>query len=109
MTSIFAEYNSEMKNKFTIENEHGFLVYSIDQSIIYFEEIFVRPEFRKTGVGSEMCDFALEIGKSKGCKQLLCSVDVQIKDATNCVRRLIDWGMILYSLRGTVIYFMKDI
>jgi predicted GNAT family acetyltransferase len=109
MASLYSQYNSECRNKQTIENDNGFLVYSIDHGILYIEDYFVTPEHRGTGLLEDMASFAIEIGKSKGCKQLLGSVDIQTKDSTVCVEKLIKYGMKIYSLKGNVIYFMKDI
>jgi GNAT superfamily N-acetyltransferase len=109
MSSLYGQYIAELEGKHIIENEHGFLTYSIEGDVIYIEHLFVKPEHRRTRLATEMADFAVELAKRQGCKRLLGSVDANAKDKHQSVLNLIYYGMTFHTVVGSMVYFIKDI
>lgn len=107
--SFYEAYITEREGKKILQTDYGFAKYSIDQSVIYLEDFYVVPEKRRSGLGKELADKIVEIGKSQGCKQLLGSVVPMSNGSTENLKHLLTYGMRLYSSGPNIIYFIKDI
>lgn len=108
--STFGEYIKEREGKEIIEDERGFATYLFQENgSCYIESIYVRPDFRKTGVAAEMADKIVEIAKKRGAKELLGSVSPSTKGSTASVRVLLAYGFSLDSSANNFILFRKDI
>lgn len=103
------EYLKERENKNVLEIEDAFCVYQEFPEFIYIQDIYVRPEKRKTGVASFLANKVCEQAREKGMKTLIGSVDVTALGATESLKVLLAYGMSVDSIVGNVIYFKKDI
>ena len=107
---MWADYQNERLGKQVIENDKGFAIYDyIDAEQCYLEDIYVKPEFRKTGVASELADIVTELAKAKGCKYLIGSVVCGLNGDTNAMKAFLAYGMRLSEVNGRVIILSKDI
>ena len=74
--SMWADYHKERTGKGVLEvPDKGFAIYSFptpDQ--VWIEDIYTVPETRKTGFAKRLADEICEIGRDRGCKQVLGSV-----------------------------------
>jgi predicted GNAT family acetyltransferase len=110
MSSLYAKYIQEREGKSILELEHGYATYYyVNEDTVYIEDIFVEKEYRKTGLGKKLGDLIVKGAKSKGCTQLLGSVDVRANGATDSSKFLFSYGMQLHSTNGNMIYFIKNI
>jgi len=109
MGSLYAQYISERASKHIIENEFGFLVYSIEGQVLYIEDVYVKPEQRRTHLAKQMAEQAIEHAKQMGCKKLLGSVSAIANEKHQSVVTLINYGMKFHTVNGSMVYFIKDI
>lgn len=111
--STYAEYVRERLGDEILEGERGFLTYRFlkdgDTDSVYIVELYVRPDYRRTKVASEMADQIVEYARSKGCKRLLGTVNPSAKNATDSLKVLLGYGMTLYRCDKDVIVFRKEI
>ena len=68
--SNFGAYILEREGKYILEDERGFATYTYLQDCVYIEDIYVRPEFRKQGVGSQWADAICIEAKENGFRAL---------------------------------------
>jgi ribosomal protein S18 acetylase RimI-like enzyme len=107
-------YSKEREGLDTIEEENGFLTYralpseeSPQEYRIY--DLYVRPEFRKSGLASQMADRVVSLAKQNGCKILTGSVDTRANGATVSVKVLLSYGFKVLRTEGPMIYFVMEV
>ncbi len=94
------------------ETDKGFATYKLEpRGECYIREIYVLPDFRKTGEASRMADAIVSEAKEQGCTVLSGSVCPNTSDPTYRMRVLLGYGMRFYSVdKATgLMYFIKDI
>lgn len=110
MKSLYAEYIAEREDKEIIETDKGFAVFKIfDNKECYLQDLYVIPDYRKTGLATEMTNKIVEIAKEKGCNTLIGSVCSDDKYATRNMKVFLAYGMQIYKTVGTMIFLKKDI
>lgn len=109
--SLYAEYVKEREEKFVIENEEAFCKYGINEKekYCYIEDLYVRPESRKSGIGQRMTDFICIIAKNKGCKKVITSMVPSAKGSDYSMKVILKYGFRLRSSDYNVIYFEKEL
>jgi GNAT superfamily N-acetyltransferase len=109
--SHYKEYLLEKTNDKIMETEIGFATYRSlnDGKTIYIIDIYVVPEYRKTGVAGEMADLILAKEKPSGCVELLGTVIPSNKNSTASLSVLMAYGMKLHSASNDLIVFRKDV
>ena len=107
--SLFSEYKLELENKPVIETEHGFACYGIHGTDCYIEDIYVKPEFRKTHEASHLANMVLEDARLKGCKRLFGSVVPSRHGATISMKVQLAYGFRVFSASENFILLVKDI
>ena len=106
---MFASYLNERENVELVETDKGFAIYAITGSECYLRDIYVKPEYRKTGVASSIADIVCDRAKSMGCKMLTGSVCPTTRGADASLRVLQGYGMRLHSASTNLIVFVKDL
>ena len=112
---MYADYLSERSGKEVLETDKGFLTYGfnclpgVDFPHVYIEDLYVKPEFRKSHVASIMADGVAELAKMQGIKIMLGSVDCGAKNADASLRVLQAYGMKLYTANQNAVYMVKEI
>jgi predicted GNAT family acetyltransferase len=109
MSSLFAQYIREREGKEIVETENGFATFFYTGEYCYIEDIYVKPELRKSGLASELANQISEIAKNKGVKKLLGSVSPKATGADASMRVLLAYGFKLLSSDKDLIYFEKEI
>jgi len=108
--SLFSQYIQERTNKFVLEYETGFGVYSYPNSTtVYLEDIYVMPEYRKNGIASIIANDIATLAKDKGCNKMIGSVVPSAKNSTSSLQVLLSYGMHLDSATNDYILFSKDL
>ena len=108
--SLYADYIKERENKSIVESEKGFATYKIfDNGECYLQDLYVAPEFRKTGIATEMADEVVKIAKDKGCSILLGSVSMDGTEPTRNMKVFLGYDMQLHKVIGNMIFLKKDI
>lgn len=112
--SMLAEYYKELDDCDVITKEGvGFATYQFGElqgeKYCYIKEIYVRSEFRKTAVASEMANEITHIAKEKGCAFLLGSVRTDIKASTTNIKVLLAYGFKFMNANEKILFFKKEI
>ena len=92
-----------------LKNEKGFAVYSYTDDYVYIEEIYVKPEFRKENIASQLSEAIQQEAKDNGCLRMLGSVSASAEGSTDSIRVLLAHGMTLMSSQDDLIWFYKDL
>jgi hypothetical protein len=110
MDSLYAEYLKEKTSDKIIEVDKGFITYRfIDEKTVYIVDLFIRPEFRRDNIASQMADCVVAEAKQKGCIKLIGSVIPSNKNSTISLKVLLGYGMSLESSTNDFIVFKKEI
>lgn len=111
--SLYGEYVKERLGDEIVEKSCGFATYRFlhkdDVPCVYIVDIYVKPEFRKSMVATEMADEIVEKGRAAGCKMLLGTVNPSTHSATESLKVLLGYGMSLHSCSSDMIIFKKEI
>lgn len=106
--SFFAQYCEERLGKTVLENEHGFLSFSITDCF-YIEDVYVTPESRGNAEADLLYIEAIEIAKQKGFKEVYGSVFVKAKGAEKSAQMLLSRKWMFSHISGQIIFFKKVI
>lgn len=112
---MYAKYLKEREGKEILEHPHGFTVYGYDCvpgvpfPHLYIADNWVDPDHRKSGIAKTMADEIARMARHKGYTVMLGSVDGNAKGAHESLLVLIAYGMKLYTVQGTTVWFKKDI
>ncbi len=109
--SKFAAYLREREGFELMEIPEGFAVFRIWGCELYIRDIFIYPEFRKSGIAAALADSIVESVKSKCPKVglLTGTVSPKLKSATDSMKVLLAYGMTIHSSSEEAIIFKKEI
>ena len=108
--SLYADYIKEREDKEIIETDKGFATFTcFENKECYIQDIYVVPEYRKSGYATEMTDKVVEMAKEKGCNTLVGSVCTEDKNATRNMKVFLAYGMQIYKTAGIMIFLKKKI
>lgn len=106
---MFADYIKERENKDCIYTDKGFATYSFQDGSCYIENIYIKPEFRKTGEASLLADKISQIALENGYDVLTGSVSPLAKGSTESLKALLAYGFGLVSSTNNFIILSKKI
>lgn len=108
---MYGDYIKERLGDEIVERDEGFATYRYIERdgipCVYIVDIYVRPDFRKTNIASEMADEIVR--KSGTCKRLLGTVCPSARGSTESLKVLLGYGMSLHSCQNDLIIFRKEI
>lgn len=108
--SLYKDYISEREDKQIVESDKGFATYKIfDNGECYLQDLYVAPEYRKTGLATEMTNMIVSIAKANDCHTLVGSVCTDDKYATRNMQVFLSYGMHISKNIGNMIFLNKDI
>lgn len=107
--SMYAQYVLERANKYVLENDKGFATYFFVADGIYAEDVWVRPEFRRTDVATKFGDQIAQVGISKGFKRMYGSVKPSANGSTDSLKFLLAYGFQLLESGPDAIILVKGI
>lgn len=110
----FKEYIKERSGREVIESDKGFVTYGVDclglpQKHVYIEDIYVKPEFRKSSEATKLADKVCELSKDIGCSIVVGSVSVPSNQADSSLKVLIAYGMKLLTISNNTLYMYKEL
>ena len=110
MSSMYKEYIEEqLPNRFVYENEHGFLTYNKNDTVLRLEEIYIKPEYRRKGLATSFYNKMEEIGKELKCTELMGSIIIGTNNSEGSMMCLLKNKFKLYYTDGTMIYLHRTI
>lgn len=108
--SLYADYIKEREGKHILETDKGFATYFLyDNGECYIQDIYIAPDFRKTGLSTKMVDEIVEIAKENKCHTLLGSICIDDKNATVNMKIWLNYGFCINKIVGPLIFLKKDI
>lgn len=109
--SLYSKYVHERLGKQVLEVEHGFATYIFmdDQKAVYIEDIYVDPDFRKSGIASEMANQITLIAIEKGYKKIIGTVVPSTNGSTDSLKTMLAYGFRLDSTTNNLILLTKEI
>lgn len=110
---MYRDYLKERLGDELIERPEGFATYryvdDFGTPAVYIVDIYVRPDFRKTRVASEMADDICIAALKDGRKVLLGTVASSSKTATDSIKVLLAYGMDFYRCSQDGLIFRKEL
>lgn len=110
---MYRDYLKERLGDELVERPEGFATYRyVDHfgtPAVYIVDIYVRPDFRKTKVASEMADDICVTAQKAGCKVMLGTVLSTAKNATDSIKVLLAYGMTFHSCSQDGLIFKKEL
>lgn len=107
--SNYCLYLYEREGKEIVESEKGFATYFYLNDGCYIQDIYVKSEFRKEGVASQMADQIASIAKSKGYKTLYGTICPNANGSTESLKVLLAYGFSLDSCTTNLIAMKKGL
>ncbi len=107
---MYCEYVRERLGKEYVKMDEGFAIYSFMEDAVYLEEIYVRPELRKSGVATQIADYVAQVGRNQGKKYFVGTVNPSSGGATTSLRVLLGYKMeLMPKLDQGLIWFYKEL
>lgn len=107
--NLYEDYIKEREGALIIKEEWGFIEYRITPPALRIEAIYIRPEDRKSGKGSELADRVTQIAKEQNCTLLWAQVWASALNATESLKAILAYGFIVQRAENGVIILTKDI
>lgn len=107
--SLYGQYIKEREGKEIIESEIGFATYCFLDGQCYIQDIFVHPDYRRSGEALRLGDEIAKIAKEKGCNKIYGTVCPSAKGSTISLKSLLNNGFKLDSCINNFIAVVKDI
>lgn len=107
--SLYANYIKEREGLSIIENDKGFVTYKISKPVIFIQDLYVAPEFRRTGAATEFGDAVVKIGKENQCSILRGDVCPTATGASEAMLFQLNYGMKISNSNQDIISLWKEI
>lgn len=107
--SHYGDYVNETRGFEIVENDKGFATYAINGSECYIENIYVRPEFRKSGEARMFADHIKKKAIAAKCKFLTGSINLQIKDPETTMKTQLAYGFKIVVAQNNVIFLRMEL
>lgn len=107
--SLYGDYIKEHRDDGIIEGPNGFATYRFLPDGIYLVDLYVRPEFRKTGLALEMANDVVKIGIRAARNKLIGTVVPNAQNSAESMRLLLSYGMKPSHIDGNMVVFTKEI
>lgn len=109
MDSMWAQYQKELYGRESIINENGLITYQINGDECYIVDIYVRPEARRSTVGTTLANMVTAEAKTKGCKYLSGTVSLAQKKPTESLKALLSYGFQVVASNETYLTLIKKL
>lgn len=108
--SLYAEYVTERTKDLVLETINGFVLYRyLNDCQVYIVDVYVKPEFRKAGIASEMVGEIAAEAKAVGCTEMIVTVVPSTHGSTTSLKVVLAYGFQLLSATQDLIIFKKEL
>lgn len=107
--SLWADYVKEREGLDVLEKDYGFVCYKFflpDECFV--QAIYIRPQDRKNGIGTQLAKELEEMAREKGCKIMTCKIDHLEMNATLSLQAILSYGFKVIAADKQVIYLAKE-
>lgn len=110
MDDLFIKFLKEYKNTEVLKQGYGFLTYQqISDTEMYWEDIYVDPEWRNHKQAYHICLLALDIAKKRGITTIYGSADPSSNMFQRSTDLMFKFGFKLHKVSGSLIIFKLEI
>lgn len=108
--SNYALYIREREpNKEIFEDEKGFITYIINGKECYIVDVFVKKEFRNSGISKKYVEQVSQIACETECEFLTTSASPNANGSTESLHVILSHGFELESSINNLIFFRKNL
>lgn len=108
-TSLWTEYWSEMWGAETFETEYGFITFQTFTQHIFIQELYVKPEFRRSEHASALADEVTKIARERGLYELTSKVHLDSNTAALSLKVQLAYGFIPFRAESGIIWLSKKV
>ncbi len=109
MTSLWSSYVQERLGWSVVENDFGFIAYSINGEDASIEEFYVIPEKRGTRVAKELADTAIAEIKECNAIRIWAKVTPSLPGAEKALKTNLHYGFKLAGVLGNDIILKMEL
>ena len=106
---MYVEYLKEREGAEVLELPEGFAVIKQLPDCLYLQDIYVKPEFRKTGIGRSMLEVVEQSAKNLGYSKVLGSCSPLASGSTGSLKAMLACGFELSSCEKDLIFLVKKV
>lgn len=106
---MYKDYLWEREQAEIVEFESGFMVLKVLPDMLYIQDIYVKPDFRKKGVGKMMLMHAEEVAREIGKTMILGTCCPIAAGSTTSMKSMLATGFELKSCDTNLIYLVKKL
>ena len=106
---MWADCVREREGNSVIEEDFGFIEYKVVLPFMRIELMWIKPEFRLSGKGRELCDRVTQLGREAGATTLWSEVQVHTFNATESLAAALAYGFQVRVANAGSIILTKDI
>jgi len=106
---VYAQYIKERENQDIIQSEAGFLTYKIVNADCYLADLFILPEYRKTGAARGLFSQLIQIAKAAFCTRILTNIYPSTNGATTSIKTALALGGELLAAEQNLITLVRYI
>lgn len=94
---MFKDY-LEMNGKMLVSSPFGFATFYQVNDGLYIEDIYIKPEHRLKGIGSELADSVCAIAKERGLNKIYGTIRPTYRYSTESMKSLLAYG---FKIKGS--------
>jgi len=102
--SLWAQYRAEVSDSVYLEEEYGFIAYSLLPDAVLIEELYVVPEQRRTGLGLSLFCRVEELARTAGKSASLACVRLDSRAAAESLKTHLNVGFSPISAENGIIW-----
>jgi GNAT superfamily N-acetyltransferase len=107
---MYFDYLLEREGYHSIVTDSGFATFKlISPEVCYLRDIYVKPEFRKTKVGTDIHNQVVSEAVQRGASILLGSVCLDAPSVDRSIKAMYSVDMSFSHKEGNMLYFKKEI
>ena len=106
---LYKEYLLERENVELIYDEDSFVSYKLCDDYVYVIDIYVRPKARRKRKAFEIGKNIDNLARSFNYDKIMCTVCKSANGWTAALEGLIKFGFSVDSVKGDMIYLLKDL
>lgn len=109
MKSNLVEYIKEREGKSALETDKGFAIYEILGKECYLQDLYINPDYRRTGEARKLLNEVSQVAIKAGCEFITTTVSVLAKNPTISTQAILSCNFIIHSVKDNMIYFYKEL
>ena len=105
----YARYIWEKAGHQLIEGEHGFITFEVGENFIHIHDLWVDPDYRHKGHGSDLVQKVIDSRKNDSIKFLTSCVQLKANDVTQTLKAQLHYGFYVVGGNENEIKLAKEL